>query len=138
MTREQRTLAGWIVTAILAGIVIAGFVMGDARPEDRVASLGAAIKCPVCQGEAIANSPSPTARAMMDILEEKVAAGETDQQISAYFQARFGEGILLDPPLAGKTLLVWILPVAAAAAGIKMILSRRRPSPSVQVDTHEH
>ncbi|MDH5616490.1 MAG: cytochrome c-type biogenesis protein CcmH, partial [Acidimicrobiia bacterium] len=64
--------------------------------------------------------------------EEKVAAGETDQQIVAYFQARFGDGIYLDPPFAGKTLLVWLLPVFAVGAGVWMILSRRRkPLPKV-------
>lgn len=66
----------------------------------------------------------------MEIVEEKVAAGESDQQIVSYFQARFGEGILLDPPFAGKTLLVWILPLLAVIGGVWMILTRRRTSDS--------
>ncbi|MDH3498563.1 MAG: cytochrome c-type biogenesis protein CcmH [Acidimicrobiia bacterium] len=132
MTPDVRKVIRWIVTTVLAGIVVAGFVMGDTRPEDRVASLGASIKCPVCQGEAIVDSPSPTAKAMMDVVEEKVAAGETDQQIIAYFQSRFGEGILLDPPFGGRTLLVWILPVLAAGGGVWMILSRRRVPDATQ------
>ncbi len=123
--RARKVIAA-IVTVCLAAIVVVGLVLGDARPEDRVASLGAAIKCPVCQGEAIIDSPSETAAAMMDVVREKVAAGETDQQIIAYFQARFGEGILLDPPLAGSTLLVWLLPILALVGGSQMILSRRR------------
>lgn len=126
VTRSPRALIGWVVTAVLAAIVVGGLVVGSPRPEDRVARLGSTIKCPVCQGEAIVDSPSPTAQAMLEVLEEKVAAGETDQQIVSYFQARFGEGILLDPPFAGKTLVVWLLPVAAVAAGVWMILSRRR------------
>ena len=125
MRRDPRTLLGWAVTVVLAAIVIVGFLAGDPGEEDRVARLGASIKCPVCQGEAIADSPSPTAQAMMVILEEKVAAGETNQQIYAYFKTRFGDGIVLDPPFAGKTLLVWILPMVAVAGGMWMILSRR-------------
>ncbi len=135
MKTDLRALAGWVVTAVLVGIVAVGLFMGDTRPQDRAASLGSAIKCPVCQGEAIIDSPSPTAQAMMDIVREKVAAGETDQQIYSYFQARFGEGILLDPPLAGKTLLVWILPLLVAAGGVRLILSRRRPSESAHGET---
>ena len=121
-----RKLVNWVVTGGLALVVAIGLVIGDSRPEDRVAALGASIKCPVCQGEAIIDSPSPTAQAMMEVVVDKVEAGETDQQIVAYFQARFGDGIYLDPPFAGKTLLVWLLPVFAVGAGIWMILSRRR------------
>lgn len=124
---DWRTLTGWIVTAVLAAIVVAGFVMGDRRPEDRVASLGASIMCPVCQGEAIVDSPSETARAMVEIVDEKVAAGESDRQILSYFRARYGDAIILDPPFSGKTLLVWLLPLIAVGVGIWLILSRRRP-----------
>ncbi len=129
-----RKLIGWVVTVGLAAIVAVGLVVGDATPEDRVASLGAAIKCPVCQGEAIIDSPSPTAKAMLEVVEEKVAAGESDQQIVAYFQDRFGDGIYLDPPFAGRTLLVWLIPLFAVAGGVWMILSRRR-KPTVRVDS---
>lgn len=126
MRADLRSVIGWAVTGVLAAIVIAGFVMGDPEPTDRVESLGASIKCPVCQGEAIIDSPSPTAEAMMEVLEEKVAAGETDQQIYAYFKARFGDGIVLDPPLEGRTLFVWIAPLLAVAGGLWMIATRRR------------
>lgn len=126
MQTDFRRLAAWVVTIALAAVVAAGFVLGDPTPEDRVATLGAAIKCPVCQGEAIVDSPSPTAEAMMDILQEKVEAGETDQQIFNYFRARFGDGIILDPPLEGRTVFVWLSPVLAGAAGLWMVLSRRR------------
>ncbi len=126
MRTDIRSLTGWVVTAVLAGIVVTGLILGDPTPEDRVATLGSSIKCPVCQGEAIIDSPSPTAQAMLDIVEEKVAAGETDQQIYAYFRGRFGDGILLDPPFEGKTLAVWFAPVIAIAGGLWMIAGRRR------------
>ena len=57
--------------------------VGDEAADDRVARLGASIKCPVCQGEAIVDSPSPTAAAMLEVLEEKVAA-RTGQLEEAY------------------------------------------------------
>ncbi len=126
MDSRARALGGWAITAILAAVVIAGLVLGDNAAEDRVNTLGARIKCPVCQGEAIGDSPSETALAMMEIVEEKVGAGETDAQIVDFFTARYGNGILLDPPFSGSTLLVWLLPVLAVAAGIGMILSRKR------------
>ena len=126
MDSKARSLGGWAITAVLAAVVIVGLVMGDSAEADRVNDLGARIKCPVCQGEAIGDSPSETALAMMEIVEEKVAAGETDAQIVDFFTARYGNGILLDPPFAGSTLLVWLLPVLAVAGGVGMILSRKR------------
>jgi cytochrome c-type biogenesis protein CcmH len=126
MDSKARSLIGWAVTAVLAAVVVVGLVMGDNAPQDRVDSLGSRIKCPVCQGEAIGDSPSETARAMVEIVKEKVSAGETDAQIVDYFTARYGDGILLDPPFSGRTLLVWLLPVAAVAGGIWMIMTRRR------------
>ena len=136
MDNKTRSLIGWIVTVILAGVVVAGLVMGDSAPQDRVDSLGSRIKCPVCQGEAIGDSPSETAQAMVEVVKEKVAAGETDSQIVDYFTARYGDGILLDPPFAGRTLLVWLLPVAAVAGGIWMIMTRRRKPPTAG-STHD-
>jgi cytochrome c-type biogenesis protein CcmH len=134
MNADLRSIGGWVITIALAGVVIAGFVLGDPTPEDRVATLGAAIKCPVCQGEAIIDSPSETASAMMELLEEKVAAGETDQQIIDFFQSRFGDGIYLDPPFEGKTVVVWLTPVVAVAGGLWLISRRRRRPESLPVE----
>lgn len=130
---DWRRLTGSLITITLAAIVVAGFVLGDASPQDRVASIGAVIRCPVCQGESIADSPAETARVMMDIVEEKVSAGETDQQIIQYFRARYGDGILLDPPFSGKTLFIWILPILAVGGGVWMILTRRRQDVSMDM-----
>jgi cytochrome c-type biogenesis protein CcmH len=134
MDSKARSLVGWVVTVVLAGVVIVGLVVGDSAPQDRVESLGTRIKCPVCQGEAIGDSPSETAQAMVEVVKEKVAAGETDSQIVDYFTARYGDGILLDPPFAGRTLFVWLLPIAAVGAGIWMILTRRRKPVSAGSD----
>jgi len=126
MVNRTRTFGGWAITVVLAVVVVVGLIMGDSAAEDRVNALGSRIKCPVCQGEAIGDSPSETSAAMMEIVKEKVSAGETDAQIIDFFTARYGNGILLDPPFSGSTLLVWLLPALAVVGGIWMILSRRR------------
>jgi cytochrome c-type biogenesis protein CcmH len=124
----RRLLAG-LITVALAVIVVVGIVVGDPTPQDRVRALGSSIKCPVCQGEAIADSPSETATAMMEVVAEQVDQGQTDDQIFEYFRARYGDGILLDPPFRGRTLVLWLLPVAAVAVGVVMILGRRQSTP---------
>jgi len=121
----RKALAG-ILTLALVAIVVVGIAIGDPTPQNRVQALGSRIKCPVCQGEAIADSPSETAAAMMEVVAEQVEQGQTDDQILEYFRARYGEGILLDPPFGGRTLVLWLLPLAAVAAGVRMILGRRQ------------
>lgn len=124
-SRVRRILVGAVMAA-LAVVVVAGIVIGEESERDRIQALGQRIKCPVCQGEPIADSPAETSTAMMDIVAERVAAGETDEQIIDYFVSRYGPGILLDPPFRGRTLAVWLLPVVALGAGIVMIMGRRR------------
>ncbi|MCL1593674.1 MAG: cytochrome c-type biogenesis protein CcmH [Actinomycetia bacterium] len=116
------------VVAIVALLVVIGVgaIAGNASPEDRANAIGARIMCPVCQGSAIANSPSETATSMMDKVDELVAAGMSDDQIITYFADRYGENIILDPAFRGKTLFVWLLPAVAFGLGIWMIARRRR------------
>jgi cytochrome c-type biogenesis protein CcmH len=124
-TRIRQLIAG-VITLGLVGIIVGGLIAGDPTAEDRVARLGQIIKCPVCQGVTIGESPSETAQAMMAITREKVAAGWTDDQIITYFEDRYNTAILVDPPFSGKTLLVWVLPVVALAIGVAMVLTRIR------------
>ena len=62
----------------------------------------------------------------MEVVAEKVDEGLTNDQVFDFFQARYGDGILLDPPFGGRTLVLWLLPVAAVGAGVFMILGRRQ------------
>ena len=126
MPERIRTIGAWVVTLGLAAVVVWGFVAGEETQTDRVLSLGSRIKCPVCQGEAISESPSETAVAMMDIVRERIEAGQSDEQVIDYFTTRYGDGILLDPRFEARTALLWLLPAAALVGGVVMILTRRR------------
>lgn len=126
MSSRARQIIAGAITLLLAGIVVAGLIAGDPTPEDRVNSLGQRIKCPVCQGVTIGESPSETAQTMMAITREKVAAGWSDDQIIQFFEDRYNTAILVDPPFAGKTLLVYLLPIVAVIGGVALILSRVR------------
>jgi cytochrome c-type biogenesis protein CcmH len=127
---QARKWVAGVITVALAVVVLVGLIIGEDSDQDRVRALGTRIKCPVCQGESIADSPSETATAMLDIVEERVAEGQSDGQIIDYFVSRYGDGILLDPPFAGRTLLLWLLPLFAVGGGVWMILGRRRSGDS--------
>ena len=137
MPEGMRKILAGVVTIGLAVIVVVGIAIGDSTPQDRVRALGSSIKCPVCQGEAIADSPSETATAMMEVVAEKVDEGLSDDQVYEYFRARYGDGIILDPPFRGRTLLLWLLPVVAVVVGVFMILGRRQsPAPPSEPATN--
>ncbi len=119
----------FVLIGIFALIIVVGAIIGDASTEDRARAVGARIMCPVCQGSAIVGSPSETATAMMDKVEEQVAAGWSDDQILTFFRDRYGESIILDPAFSGRTLVVWLLPMFALGVGVWMIVQRRRVLP---------
>jgi cytochrome c-type biogenesis protein CcmH/NrfF len=110
---------------VMAGLLLV-LVVSAPSDVDRVSRLGAAIMCPVCQGESIADSPSPMARDMMDLIEERVGAGATDEQVVEEILASFTGAVLLDPPVTGPTIVLWLAPVAALLAGIAVIWWWRR------------
>src|SRR6478736_6329758 len=96
----------------------------DAAREERVQRVGKALRCAVCQGVSIADSPASMARAQLDKVRELVAEGKSEEEIIDYFVARYGEWVLLEPPRHGFNWLVWLGPLALIAAGA-FVISRQ-------------
>jgi cytochrome c-type biogenesis protein CcmH len=89
-------------------------------------ALGERMRCPVCQGMAIADSPSASALAMMSQVRDLLARGYTEQQTLDYFVRSYGEFVLLEPTTRGFNLMVWLLPLAGVAVGVGLIVLRLR------------
>jgi len=134
------------MTSVLLSLALAaGLVTGQYAPqkggsdpltdpvkEARVQKLGKALRCAVCQGVSIADSPASMARAQLDTVRELVAEGKTDEEIVEYFVERYGEWVLLEPPKHGFNWIVWLGPLALIAGGF-FIISRqvkRGPEPA--------
>ena len=118
-----RSAPATLVTLILAGVVAWGLVVGEPTERDRVEALGARIRCPVCQGESIVDSPTPYAQDILAFVEDRVAEGWTDEQILAYLEDRFA-GIRLDPRFSGSAVVLWLLPLVAGLCAV--VLAGRR------------
>lgn len=95
----------------------AGPPLTGAALQAQTREVGSLLRCVVCQGLSVADSPSDTARAMRDEVREMVAAGYDKEQILTYFEASYGEFVLLQPKLDGFNWLVWTLPVAVLLGG---------------------
>jgi cytochrome c-type biogenesis protein CcmH len=92
--------------------------------EVRVQALGKELRCAVCQGLSVADSPSSMARAQLDKIRELVSDGKSDQEVRDCFVARYGEWVLLQPRAEGVNLLVWLGPVALLVGGA-FVISRQ-------------
>jgi len=102
--------------------------------EDTVHDVASQLRCVVCQSLSVADSPSETAHEMKDIIRERLAAGESPEQVRAYFVEKYGNWILLSPPRQGFNLLVWVVPFAGLGLGLVLVLLvvrrwSRRPAP---------
>ncbi|HEY8600637.1 MAG TPA: cytochrome c-type biogenesis protein [Thermomicrobiales bacterium] len=98
------------------------FARADAL-DDQVREISKGLRCPVCSGETVADSHAPISVQMRGIIREKLEAGETKEQIDAYFVARYGPEILLTPQASGFTLGVWVMPVVALIIGFVIVLA---------------
>src|SRR2546426_7473268 len=120
-----------IAAALLA---LAAALVLAARPheptaDERVERITAELRCPVCQGLSVKDSPSESARQMRDLVAQRVAAGRTDDQIRDEFRASYGDWVVLSPPLASWSALVWLVPFLALAAGLAVAWRRLRAPP---------
>lgn len=133
MPDRIRGLAVLGVLVALLAVVVTGLVSGGGRPADRAYELEQRLRCPVCKSVSISESMSDTAVAMRATVEEQIDAGRSDEEVIDYFVARYGRWVLMDPPVRGSTLWLWLIPVGAAAVGVLLLVMRHRRPEDVPV-----
>jgi cytochrome c-type biogenesis protein CcmH len=89
----------------------------DPKLEARAVALQKELRCVVCQGESLDESAAPLAADLRRLLRVQLQKGETDAQIENYLVARYGDFILMTPPLEPETYLLWFGPLIAATVG---------------------
>ena len=127
-----------LVLALLLGLGIAGAAqavqpgeeLADPVLEARARTLGREIRCLVCQNQSIEESEADLARDLRLIVRERIAAGDSDDAVKAFLVRRYGDFVLLNPPLKAKTWLLWFGPatILATALGGAALYLRRRPN----------
>ena len=93
------------------------FAQTDQALENKVRAIGNELRCPVCGGSAITESPSDFARSMLSEVRSQVQAGKSDAEIFSFFSGKYGSTVLLKPPFQGVNMLVWILPILVLLIG---------------------
>lgn len=117
-----------LVIAVGAALILSGRSEGPRSDAARVEQLSEQLRCPVCDGLAVADSPSSTARAIARDVARRVDDGETDEQIRTAYVQQYGSWILLEPPASGIGAVAWFVPVAVVvgAGGVAAWTLRRR------------
>lgn len=128
MSARVALLIGGLAVALAVAAAVAGTPRAD-TPERRVDRIAAELRCPVCQGLAVADSPSDTARAMRALVAQRVAEGRSDDEIRDEFRRAYGDWILLSPPLFDPRGAVWLLPLAVILLGTRIVAARLGRAP---------
>ena len=111
-----------------AHAVLPDEIMPDPAQESRSRDLSRGLRCMVCQNQSIDDSSAPLARDLRLLVRERIAAGDSDQQVLDFLVDRYGDFVLLKPPFETSTLPLWLLtPILLVGGGLALWgYSRRR------------
>jgi cytochrome c-type biogenesis protein CcmH len=112
----------------IAGANEAAPASADPALEARMMAISSELRCLVCQNQTIADSHAELAVDLRAQVREMLQAGKTDQQITEYMTARYGDFVLYRPPFKPATALLWIGPAAMVLIGLGalFVVLRRR------------
>jgi cytochrome c-type biogenesis protein CcmH len=97
-------------------------ILPDTALEQRARQISGGLRCLVCQNQSIDDSDAPLARDLRLLVRERLKAGDSDDQVRDFLVQRYGEFVLLKPPLSATTLLLWAAPVLFLLGGIVLVL----------------
>ena|SRR5579863_4702305 len=123
-------------TALAEGAALAvpaADTFANPQMEDRARALQRQLRCLVCQGESIDESQAPLAAELRHLVRVQMAEGKSDIEIEQYLVARYGDFILMKPPLQPDTYILWLAPfmVLLGAGGVAFwVIRRAKPADS--------
>ena len=129
-----------ILLPLAAHAVTPGEMLADPALEARARVITSELRCLVCQNQSIDDSDAALAKDLRMLVREKLKEGLSDAQVRDYVHARYGDFVLLRPPLNPGTLLLWVAPALALLAGVWAVWSaarRNRQARTVQPLTAE-
>ncbi len=92
-------------------------LLDDPALEARAQDLDEHLRCVVCQSQSIAESNAPLAKDLRILVRERISQGDSDEEVIDYIVERYGDYVLLKPPVQGNTLFLWAFPAAALLLG---------------------
>ena len=102
--------------------------MKDPKKELRAREISKNIRCVVCQNQSIDDSSAQLAKDLRLLIRQKIREGKTDKQIYNFLTERYGDFILLNPPLKTSTIFLWLFPFGIFIIGFFIILKHNKKS----------
>lgn len=103
-----------------------GEMLPDPALEQRAQDISKHLRCVVCQNQTIDNSDAPLAHDMRLLVRERLLAGDNNEEVIDYIVARYGNFVLLRPPLQANTLALWIAPFAVLTLALVGLFMQMR------------
>ena len=103
-------------------------ILNDPKQELRARKISKNIRCMVCQNQSIDDSSSSIARDFRILIRSKIQEGSKDKEIYKFLVERYGDFVLLKPPLKSNTIALWFLPFIFLVIGILVILNHNKKS----------
>jgi len=126
-------LAFWPLLALTAAAVEPDEMLDNPVLEERARDISKHLRCLVCQNQSIDDSNAGLARDLRLLVRQRLTAGDSNEQVVAFVVDRYGDFVLLRPPVKPTTYLLWFGPPVIfliAAAGLIVFLRRRRAAPT--------
>ncbi|HEY4547759.1 MAG TPA: cytochrome c-type biogenesis protein [Pedomonas sp.] len=120
----MKPLALLVALLMWPAVAMAAFdseTLPDPGQEAMARSIMTEVRCLVCQGESIADSNADYAADLRRLVRERVAAGDDPQEVKAYLVSRYGDWVLLQPPVKPETYLLWAAPVLFLGLGLLLV-----------------
>ncbi|MGL5008818.1 MAG: cytochrome c-type biogenesis protein [Paracoccaceae bacterium] len=134
-----RVIAIWLLMALPVLAVQPDEILPDPALEARARALSRELRCVQCQSESIDDSNAAIARDLRLLVRERLVAGDTDAEVKDYLVARFGQFVLLNPPVQGVNWLLWLAGPGMLLAGgaIAFAVTRRKAAGEVALTEEE-
>ncbi|WP_417819299.1 cytochrome c-type biogenesis protein CcmH [Terasakiella sp.] len=109
-------------------------IMQDPALEARAREVSQDLRCVVCQNQSIDDSNSGIAKKMRILVRDRIAHGDSNQEVKDYLVSRYGDFVLLKPPMNAKTMVLWFGPALMIVIGLVGIVFyyRRRSAQAAQ------
>ena len=106
-------------------------ILQDQKLELRARDISKNIRCMVCQNQSIDESSAPLAKDLRILIRSKIKEGKNNEEIYKFLTDRYGDFILLKPPVKLSTLALWVLPFVFFVIGVFIIFSHNKKSKNI-------
>lgn len=114
------------ISVVVMAVALVVLIVSYQPPADTAEEIGSLIRCPVCQGVPISESPAPMARDMMEILRRELAEGASREEAIDAVLGAYPGSLLLEPEVSPTTVALWAVPLVALVVGAGLTLTLRR------------